>query len=293
MWFFHLIRWKNLSILSVSLVLFKFFLSPLFNSPHILTSFQFILLNITVLFLAAAGNIINDIYDIDCDTINKPSKVFIEKKISKKQAWFLYLLFNSIGLFSGIYLSFLTNIEAASFYFSGIVLLLFLYSKYLKQTPIIGNIIVSFLVSLNPLTYLLFETKFQILENKYVLLLILFSLFAFLINFIREIVKDMEDIKGDYNADLKTLPILIGIKRTTKIVTTISLLTLVLLFEFAIHYTNSKVTLIYTLLFIVSPFLYFIFKIRKMNKKQEFHKMSSLLKLILIFGLIYTIFTTV
>ena len=107
--FLQLIRWKNLVMLALIQLLFRYVYFPAFSVETTLSNFNFSILVFTTLIIAAAGYIMNDIYDIEADIINKPNKVLVHKKIPKSKAHFLYNIFNSIGLLSGLYLAFIID----------------------------------------------------------------------------------------------------------------------------------------------------------------------------------------
>ena len=103
--FFNLIRWQNLVLIILVQVLIKYALFDAFNVFTKLTLFNFILLVLATVFIAASGNIINDIYDVETDTINKPEKVIVGKSISEKAASNLFIAFSLVGVGIGFYLS--------------------------------------------------------------------------------------------------------------------------------------------------------------------------------------------
>lgn len=116
-----------------------------------------------------------------------------------------------------------------------------------------------------------------------------FAIFAFIINFIREIVKDLEDTDGDYNDGMTTLPIVLGVSRTVKVVFALSLLPIILLLWYINSYFISGDLLIlagYMLLFVVGPLIYFTIKMYSAKKQKEFHHLSQILKLVILFGII-------
>ena len=94
----NLIRWKNLVLITLVQVLIKYALFESFNIELTLNTLQFTLLVIATLFIAAAGNIINDIYDIETDLVNKPEKVIVGKSISEKTALNLFIFLNVVVL---------------------------------------------------------------------------------------------------------------------------------------------------------------------------------------------------
>jgi 4-hydroxybenzoate polyprenyltransferase len=122
-----------------------------------------------------------------------------------------------------------------------------------------------------------------------------YALFAFMINFIREIVKDIEDVDGDYNQGMNTLPIAIGISRTAKIVFVISVIPFVLLLLYIKNYLVENglfIATLYSFILVLAPLLYFIIKIFTAKTKKDFHHLSTVLKLILLFGILSIVVIT-
>ncbi|MFC2110797.1 geranylgeranylglycerol-phosphate geranylgeranyltransferase [Bacteroidota bacterium] len=288
-----LIRWKNLVMLIISQVLLKYFLFNKYSIQSNLNDLQFLLLSIATVFIASGGYIINDIFDIDCDHINKPDKIIVSKYISKKKAFFFYILFTCIGIISGIALSFSVHKEKHALFFILIALLLYYYSSFFQKKIIIGNFIISLLVASNLLVLVLFEIDNYFHLSQGLLYIYSLSLFIFLINLIREMVKDLEDTKGDYNSKMKTLPIVLGIKRTTKIIVILGAITLYLLIRFLVQVDTSVLwkKIIFSFI-IILPFIVFMFRISNSKKKEQFHKLSTLLKIILGLGMIYILLIT-
>lgn len=290
--FFQLIRYKNLLMVLLTMILTKYALINSFISDPSLTSIDFIILSLSILFITAGGYIINDLYDIKADTINKPLKVYISKSISKKNAWFIYLLSSTLGVSLGIYLSIIKNIDFLSFYFFGTTLLLFLYSVLLKKQVFIGNLCISLLVTL-PI-YLLYKfdsnniTISNILQYFFLSIAVFYYMFfAFLTTMIREIIKDIEDINGDHIVKLKTLPILIGKTRARNISIFLSVVLLLFLFLVSSNYFISKKYFLGTIMLMISIILvHFIFKSWNASTKKQFHYLSNLMKLIMFIGIL-------
>ena len=221
----NLIRWKNLLLIALAQVLIKFALFH--NDFGVITTLDhlhFGLLVLATICIAAAGYIINDIYDIDTDTINKPDRVIINKLISEQQAFYFYLGFTIIGVCLGFYLANKIGQGGFATLFVVISALLYVYATYLKQLTLVGNIVVALMVSMALLIVGVFELLPQVTPQNqptqvtFFRILLDYAIFAFIINFIREIVKDIEDVDGDYNADMKTLPIVLGRERTGKVI---------------------------------------------------------------------------
>ena len=290
--FFYLIRYKNLLMVLLTMILTKYALINSFISDPSLTSIDFIILSLSILFITAGGYIINDLYDIEADTINKPLKVYISKSISKKNAWVIYFLSSTLGVTLGIYLSIIKNIDFLSFYFIGTTLLLFLYSVLLKKLVFIGNLCISLLVALPIYLLYKFDSNNITISNilQYFLLSIAifyYMFFAFLTTMIREIIKDIEDINGDYIVKLKTLPILIGKTRARNISIFLSLVLLLFLFLVSSNYfISNKYFLGIIMLMLSTVVVYFIFKSWIATTKKQFQYLSNLMKLIMFIGIL-------
>ena len=290
--FFYLIRYKNLLMVLLTMILTKYALINSFISDPSLTSIDFIILSLSILCITAGGYIINDLFDIEADTINKPLKVYISKSISKKNAWVIYLLSSTFGVTLGIYLSIIKNIDFLSFYFIGTTLLLFLYSVLLKKLVFIGNLCISLLVALPIYLLYKFDSNNITISNilQYFLLSIAifyYMFFAFLTTMIREIIKDIEDINGDYIVKLKTLPILIGKTRARNISIFLSLVLLLFLFLVSSNYfISNKYFLGIIMLMLSTVVVYFIFKSWIATTKKQFQYLSNLMKLIMFIGIL-------
>jgi len=290
--FLHLIRYKNLLMVFLSMFLTKYFLIEPFISTPLLSDIDFIILTTSILLITMGGYLINDIYDIESDKINKPGKVYISTIISIKSGLFLYFLTSITGLILGFYLSINKNLNHLSGFFIVTVILLFIYTKILKKLPLIGNIIVALLVSL-PI-FLVYEFDHSmisikdIFDNLFLSIIIFFYLlFAFLTTLIREIIKDLQDIKGDNKFKLKTLPIMIGNKRTINFVVFLSfLLQLLLLLVLIDSFKNDYYLILIFSITLSLLVAYLIYKLRVPFKNNPYQLLSSLMKIIMLVGVL-------
>jgi len=274
-------------------VLIKYALFEPLNIDVALDGFAFSLLVLSTLCIAAAGNIINDIYDVETDVVNKPDKVIVGKSLSESLAFNLFLGLSIVGVGIGFYLSNFIGRSGFSAIFIITSALLYVYSSYLKQTVLIGNIVVSALVATSIIIVGIFDLLPAITpENQPVQLrifkiLLSYSLFAFMLNMLREIIKDIEDLKGDTESGMRTLPIVIGRKRTIRVVFGLSFLPLVATLLYVTNYLYQKqLAVIYFLLFIVGPLLYFSIKIMSAKKNKDLHHLSDVLKLVMLTGIL-------
>lgn len=289
----NLIRWKNLLMIAFVQLLIKYALFKPFNVDITLNWFGFLLLILSTLCIAAAGNIINDIQDVDTDIVNRPEKVLIGKKVTEKTAYNLFIILNVIGVGLGFYLS---NLVGRSGFFAIFVIisaLLYIYATYLKQTLLVGNIVISVLVAMSVLIVGLFEllpvvtAQNQATQLTFFKILLDYALFAFIINLVREVAKDIEDIDGDYKAGMNTLPIAIGRERATKVLFALTLLPLFGVVYYMLTYLyKQQIAVGYFLLFLVAPLLYITIKSFSAKTKKDVRHISTILKIVMFLGML-------
>lgn len=289
----NLIRWKNLLMIALVQLLIKYALFEPFGVTITLNWFGFALLIISTLCIAAAGNIINDIYDVETDTVNKPNTVIIGKFVSEQTAYTLFIILNVIGVGIGFYLSHLVGKSGFFALFVIISALLYVYATYLKQMILVGNIVISILVALTIIIVGLFELlpvitpQNQDTQLTFFKILLDYALFAFIINLIREITKDIEDIDGDFKSGMNTLPIAIGRERATKLLFILTLIPLFgITFYIMTYLYKHPIAVGYFLVLIIAPLLYITIKSFSAKTKKEYHHISNILKLVMLFGML-------
>lgn len=290
--YLKLIRFQNLILIALIQIFIKYALFHAFEIDVTLTHLEFSLLALATLCIAAAGYIINDIQDVSIDMINRPNKVIIGKKVTEKRAYSLFLIFNIIGVGIGFFLS--NAIGKPGFFALFIIIsaLLYLYTTYLRTIILIGNIIISLLVAMSLLIVGLFDLlpaitpENQSTQSTFFSIVIDYAIFAFIINLIREIVKDIQDIDGDKNGGLNTLPITIGRQRATYIVFALGLITLFGIVYYMYSYLYYKqIAIIYFLFLIVAPIIYFCVRAWNASTKEDYSFLSLFLKIIMILGM--------
>ena len=287
-----LVRPINLLLIALMQFFVEFgLIDPLVYTLN-LSSFHFFLLCIATICIAAGGNIINDIYDIEIDLTNKPDKVLIGTKISEKNAVRWYITFTVIGVCLGFYLANVIDRPGFAALFVIISALLYLYASYFKGILLLGNIIISLLVSMSIILVGLFELLPELgpenLESYASIfeIILIYALFAFQLNFMREIVKDIQDINGDKQGGLNTLPIAIGRKRAATIVFWLGVLTTLFVIVYMyISIYNIKTLLLYFLIAVLAPLFYFCIQSWNAKKTKDFALLSNLLKLIMFLGM--------
>ena len=291
--FLKLIRSSNLLMIFFTQYLVKYFLFEPFEIDITLNWFGFLLLVTSMMALAAAGNIINDIHDVKTDSLNKPHRQIIGNQISQAAAFNWFLGLNILGVGIGFYLSNLVGRPSFVALFILPSAFLYLYATQLKRTVLVGNLVVSIMVAMIIIMMGIFDLlpaitpENQVTQKVIFLILVDYAIFAFLINLLREIVKDQEDVNGDYNAGMQTLPVVLGRERTNKIVFVLTLLPLAAVVYYIYSYLYENLwAVLYVLLLILGPLLYFWVKIYAAKTKAEYRHLSLLLKIVLATGLL-------
>ena len=264
----RLTRIWNLLIIALA----QYFTAAYLVDSETIRNPRLFLLSISTMLIAAAGYIINDYYDVKIDFINKPDRVVVGRSIGRRYALFLHGIFSGIGILIGIYLS--LWIGAVNLFS---VWLLWLYSNTLKRKPFIGNLAVALLTGLSILVV-------DALFYPHHSLIWIYALFAFFMTLIREIVKDMEDLRGDNTFGCKTLPIVWGIRRTKGAIFAILLLFVTLVL--GLNRTYSQLPLYYFILFLFIPLSLLALWLLRADMKRDFTWLSTFCKLILVLGII-------
>lgn len=286
-------RWKNILMILLIQYLFKYVLFGKFNIQVTLDHFHFALLALSTSSVAIAGYIINDIHDVKADIINKPEKLFVDKKLTRIMAQNLFIGFNAVGLILGMYLSYYVGHTSYFIIFILTSLLLYKYAKDLKKRILIGNLIVSSIVLFCILMLAVFDivpaTNSYNLKSQMGILniFLLFGSFGFILTFLREVVKDIEDIEGDKAINAKSFPVVLGENKTKWILTILSsLLVLALCFVSYYVFSSHRVVSLYLLGLVVLPLLYFLWMLTKAKSKKDYHTLSAILKLIMLLGIL-------
>jgi len=293
--YLQLIRYQNLLMLALMQLVFRYGFLNQQDCYLALADWQYLLLVLSTVLIAAAGYVINDIFDQETDSINRPSAQIVGKLITESKAYNIYVALNILGVSIGFYLS--NVIEKPSFatIFIFIAACLYFYATTLKKVLLLGNLMVAFILALSVLIIGVFDLYPATHEGNQDQMRMLFSIltdyafFAFLINFIREIVKDAEDVKGDYNQGMQTLPILLGVGRTSKVIFGLLLVPIWIVFWYVNSYlmfNDLYIAVLFLLFLVLSPLLYCLVKSWSAKTTTDFRHLSLLLKWILFFGIL-------
>lgn len=303
--FFKLIRIQNIFIIALTMYLLRWFvIIPLLNNLYFepqLSEFRFFILVLATVNIAAAGYVINDYFDRKADLINRPGTVILGRILSLRAGMFWHTVLNFFGIGLGVLLAYKLGNIRLSVIFVAVSGLLWFYSTTYKRQVLIGNLLVALMVASVPLTILLFELPLILEKYQYyidsvpddvglmVAWILGYSLFAFLLTLVREIIKDLEDFEGDAAFGRNTIPIAWGPVIAKQIIYFILLGSLFFLCVALYKYRWSTLTIIYGLILIVIPLLIVGYIIFKAGSKKEYHRASILVKLIMLTGLFFNV----
>ena len=295
--FLKMIRLPNLFFMALTQVLFQYCIYyPLYRGQIPDGDFRrFTLLMAASLFIAAAGYIINDYFDINIDEVNKPNKMVVDKHIHRRWAIAWHFMLST----SGILLTVIALPVLKQWYLvlANIlcVALLWFYSTNFKRSLLTGNIVISLLTAWTVL--IIFFSKFSLgdafgtdglLQHRFFRLAMLYAGFAFIISLIREAIKDMEDMPGDQRYGCRTMPIVWGINATKMYVAVwlVVLIGILILLQIYIMQFRWWLAVAYCVPTIIVPLLVILWKLRGSQGTADFHKLSNLTKLVMFTGIV-------
>lgn len=267
--FIRLTRVGNLFIIAFAQYFTAFFLMK--QRSLVFFDLKFFLLSLSTVMIAAAGYIINDYYDIKIDFINKPDRVVIGKSITRRYAILFHTVLSGFGILIGAYVSlWIGAVNIIS------VFLLWLYSNLLKRLPFVGNLSVAFLTGLS---LILVDLYYH--SGNY--MIYIYASFAFFMTLVREIIKDMEDLKGDNSFGCKTLPIIWGIRKTKQMI--YFLLAVLVITVVILNFLFTDLPVTFFVLFIVI-LIWFLQRVIRADTTRDYYNLSSICKWIMLFGIL-------
>ena len=252
-----------------------------------------VLIILTCCLTAAGGYIINDLFDVETDHINRPNKRILKRDISHKAAIVYYIILTALGQICGYYAGLGIGLFA-----SAIAVLLYFYSSDLKAMGLPGNSLIAFMSG--SVIYIASRGIHEIHTAYFAE----YAFLAFLLTMARELVKDAEDIEGDKEQGCETFPILHG-TRKTNILSNVILALIVIFLVTAAYllsiepFFNVKSTIeihhfvypAFLVLALVPMILKSMWMIGKANNKRDYKKISKWLKLTMLVGLISVLFS--
>lgn len=301
-YFLRLIRWPNLFFILLAESLFHFCIyKPLFPATGEATDFSFYLILVSNILIAAGGYVINDYFDINIDQINKPEKVVVGSHISRRWVIFWHMCFSILAIyilvmvfpFKEYWHLHLCNVTS--------IILLWFYSTNFKKDFLIGNVIIAILTAWSISVVYFSKFTFAAIAHPvatnakgitFFKLMLLYSIFAFILTLIREALKDMEDVEGDKKFGCKTLPIVWGLKPTKVYVAIWLIVVIVALFviQLLVIPFGWWVEILYCIIAIITPLSIVLFKLKSSFSSDHFKQLSMWIKVAMFFGIMSMIF---
>lgn len=266
--FLRITRAGNLLIIVFAQYFTAFFLAE----ADVFRDLRLFFLSVSTVLIAAGGYVINDYYDVKIDYINNPDRVVVGKTIHRRFAILLHVALSVFGIFVGFFVSWklaVVNVFSVS--------VLWFYSNLLKRLPFIGNFTVALLTGAS-IAILVF------LYDANTILILIYALFSFFITLVREIIKDMEDLKGDNTYGCKTLPIVWGIRKTK--ITLYLLIAAFLISVVAINQLYVKLDIIYFVMLLFVPLAWLTTRLVRADTKKDYGWLSSFCKVIMLLGIL-------
>jgi 4-hydroxybenzoate polyprenyltransferase len=268
---FSVIRGYNIPIIILAQYLSAIFiLAPEKKPLQVILDIYLLLIVIATALTIASGYIINSFYDSKKDLINRPNKSTLDRLVSQKTKLSVYFTLNFAVAFLAIFISW-----RAFLYFSVYIFLIWFYSHKVKKFVVVGNLMATLMAILPFFALLLYYKNFYEV-------IICHATFLFLLILIREMIKDLENIKGDLANDYKTIPILYGELTSKKIITLLTLLTVTPIFLLIEKFEIGNMDLyFYSCLLIL---LLFLLKLWKSDTKEHYLLLHNVLKFLIVSG---------
>lgn len=303
--FFRLIRSLNLVFIAFTQLLFLVcVVMPVFrqaNMPLLIPVYQFILLTVASLLIAAGGYIINDYFDLNIDRVNKPGKLVVEKVIRRRWAIVWHLVLSIAGILISTFVAWKTRVWWLAPANVGCVIALWFYSTTFKRKLLSGNIIISLLTAWTVMV-VGFMIHYKVIKtadvyglaqaSKLMRITFLYAGFAFIISLIREVIKDIEDMAGDERYGCRTMPIVWGVNvskvfAATWIIVLVAALVIVQAYVLTFAWWWSA---LYCVVLIIIPLLVILRRLYKAQLSEEFHQVSNNVKFVMLTGIVSMIF---
>ena len=305
----RLVRWSNLLFLAALVwVMEKWVVTPILVKAAFgeqLPGYMLLLIILATVLIAAGGYVINDYFDVKIDRINRPDEVIVTRSISKPAAMRLSMILSGIGIACGIAVAVLLKSLTIGILFVLIPGLLWFYSSSYKRLFMIGNLIIALLAGVTPIVVAM--TNVAVLQLRYETILPYttlvhdiyawlggFALFAFLLTWIREIIKDMQDQMGDRELECHSMPVVWGEKWTKVFVTGLIVITLAIIghlwwhiLPFPTAWTNLSTR--YIALGIVTPLLCSVWLLWSAKIPSDYKVCQQVVKFTMLIGMLYSI----
>jgi 4-hydroxybenzoate polyprenyltransferase len=304
----RLVRWSNLLFLGALIWLMeKWVAVPVLDQAAFgeqLPWYILLLVGAATVLIAAGGYVINDYFDVKIDRINRPDEVVVTRSVSKPAAMRLSVGLSAAGVACGIAAAAILRSMTIGIVFAVVPGLLWFYSSSYKRLFLIGNLTIALLAGLTPL--LVAMANVAVLQLRYETILPYttlvhdlyawlggFALFAFLLTWIREIVKDMQDQMGDRELECHSMPVVWGEKWTKVFVTVLIVCTLVIIGHLWWHVLPfptgwSSLSTRYIVLGVVTPLLGALWLLWAAKIPSDYKTCQQVIKFTMLIGMLYS-----
>ncbi|MFC0780843.1 geranylgeranylglycerol-phosphate geranylgeranyltransferase [Flavobacterium sp. HJSW_4] len=280
---FSVVRGYNIPIIVLAQYLSAIFiLAPEIRALDILLDFYLFLIVFASAVTIASGYIINNFYDSQKDLINRPNKSMLDRLVSQKTKLNVYFGLNFLAVLMAGIVSW-----RAFLFFSVYIFMIWFYSHKIKKYPIIGNLM-SALLAVTPffaiLLYFYNKISFEEIENhmSHFVVISAHAVFLFLLLLVREMIKDLENLKGDLVTDYRTIPVLYGEKISKQIITALTILTIIPVYVLVNIYDVGYMDIYFYVCFGI--LLFFLIYLWKSNSKEQFLRLHNVLKFLIVSG---------
>ncbi|TDO78228.1 4-hydroxybenzoate polyprenyltransferase [Flavobacterium chryseum] len=280
---FSVVRGYNIPIIVLAQYLSAIFiLAPEKRALDILLDFNLFLIVFASAITIASGYIINNFYDSQKDLINRPNKSMLDRLVSQRTKLSVYFSLNFLAVLMALIVSW-----RAFLFFSAYIFLIWFYSHKIKKYAIIGNL-TSALLAVVPffaiLLYFYNKILFEELENhmSHFAVISAHAMFLFLLLLIREMIKDLENLKGDLANDYKTIPILYSETVSKQIITVLIFMTVIPVYVLINIYDVGYMDVYFYACFIA--LLFFLLYLWKSNSKEQYLLLHNVLKFLIVSG---------
>ena len=264
-------RGYNILIIIIAQYLTSIYiLAPQLPVKEILFDVNLFMIVVASATAIASGYIINNFYDSEKDLINRPTKSMLDRLVGQRKKLNFYLVLNFLSLLSALFVSY----RAALFFFL-FIFGIWLYSHKLKKYPFIGNFVAAILAVVPLFAVFVYYKNFD-------LVIFVHATFLFIIISMRELVKDLENLKGDLLQNYHTIPVIYGSLASKKILTFLSLLALLPTYLLIVKFDIGAMDFYF--LGSIIALLIFVILLWKSNKKLHYLVLHNILKFIVVIG---------
>lgn len=268
---FSVVRGYNIPVIVLAQYLSAIFiLAPKQRALSVLLDGHLFLIVLASSLTIASGYIINNFYDAQKDLINRPKKSMLDRLVSQQTKLHVYFVLNILVTL----LAFMVSWRAAAF-FSAYIFLIWFYSHKLKKYPVIGNLTAAFLAILPFFGILMyFKNFYQVIFAH--------ATFLYLLILTRELIKDLENIKGDLVANYRTIPVMFGEAMSKRLITLLTFLTVIPVYLLIDVYDVGYMDIYFYVGMII--IIYFLILLWKAETQKEYLMLHNILKLLIVTG---------